>query len=233
MLESKTDDMIDALIEAYRFGEVGRCVNSVTHDANNSLGVILAYSELVGMEPGISDETQRMLSEIAVATRRVSDQLSWLTEVARPAVATKSTSRVATLVERAVGLRHYELKHQRVDVQIRVSEDLPEVVVEVPAIERALIYVLVNALDAVADRDERRISIEGMADDGVVNVQIRDSADPISTETSAKMFEPYFTTKGGNHLGMGLHAARMAVESSGGSLTYTPELGFTFSLPTR
>ena len=231
MLEVKTEAMIDALMEAYRFGEVGRCVNSVTHDANNSLGVILAYSELVGMEQGIPDEAQRMLNEIAVATRRVSEQLSWLTEVARPVVAAKSTVRVSTLVDRAVALRHYELKHQHVDLRICISEDLPEVVVEVPAIERALIYVLANALDAVSDGDEKWIAVDGAAEAGGVNVHVRDSADPIPTDTAASMFEPLFTTKGGNHLGLGLHAARVAAEASGGSLAYAPGLGFTFSLP--
>jgi len=231
MAESDNDIPLEALAEAYRFGEVGRCVNSVTHDANNSLGVILAYSELVGMEPNVSIEAQRMLGEIAAATRRTSDQLSWLTEVARPAPSGKSAARASTIVERAVALRHYEAKHHGVELTVDVPDDLPEISVEIPAIERALIYVLANALDAVADCDEKRVSITASTGDGMVLIHVRDSAGALAESVVNRMFEPYFTTKGGDHLGFGLYVARFSAEANGGTLSYAADLGFCFALP--
>jgi len=231
MVESNSDARLEALVEAYRFGEVGRCVNSVTHDANNALGIILAYAELIGMEPNIEDEARRMLEEIAAATRRASDQLGWLTQIARPAPAEKSRTKVITIVERAVAMRHFEAKRHGVQLKVDVPDDLPEVSIEVPAIERALIYMMANALDAVAECDEKRVWIEGSKTDSTVTIQVRDSADPISESDAAKMFEPFFTTKGGNHLGIGLYAAHLTAESNGGTLTYEPGRGFCLALP--
>jgi len=224
-----SDTRLEALIEAYRFGEVGRCVNSVTHDANNALGVILAYAELIALEPSIEGEAQRMLAEIVSASRRASDQLTWLTEVARPAPAKVKTVKVATIVDRVIALRHYEAKHHGVELAVRVPEDLPELSIDVPAIERALMYLVANALDAVADSENKQVRIDGASANGVVTICVRDSADSVSDVD--RMFEPLFTTKGGHHLGIGLHAARLTAESNGGTLTYEAVRGFCLSLP--
>ncbi len=225
------DAQLDALVEAYRFGEVGRCVNSVAHDANNSLGVILAYAELIGMEPTVEGEARRMLNEIESATRRAAEQLSWLTDVARPAQAARTKAKLAEVVRRSIALRHYEAKHAGVDLRLGVSEDLPDVSITIPVIERAVIYLFANALDAVGNADKKYISIEGRTTGDTVTLQMRDCADPIPDAHADRMFEPFFTTKGGNHLGLGLFAARRAAEADGGTLTYRPGEGFHLALP--
>jgi C4-dicarboxylate-specific signal transduction histidine kinase len=229
MPEPNIDTRLEALIEAYRFGEVGRCVNSVTHDANNALGVILAYAELIALEPNIEGEAQRMLAEIVLASRRASDQLSWLTQVARPAPAKLESANVATIVDRVIALRHYEAKHHGIELKVHVPDDLPEVSVDFPVIERVLIYLLANAVDAVAETDDQCVWIDGASANGVVTIHVRDSADSVSDVD--RIFEPFFTTKGGNHIGIGLHAARLAAESNGGTLTYEAGRGFCLSLP--
>jgi C4-dicarboxylate-specific signal transduction histidine kinase len=227
-----TDESLQALLTAYRYAEVGRCVNSVTHDANNALGVILAYAELVGMDNAVSGEASRMLDEIVDATRRVSDQLSWLTGIARPAKAGKSAVRLGPVIERAVAMRRYDAKRAGVDIEIDVPENLPEVSIEVPAIERAVIYLLANGVEALADCETKRIGIRAEVQDNSVVAYMIDSADPISDDIAQRMFEPFFTTKDAGHLGLGLCAASKAAEANNGSLTYETGQGFCLTLPT-
>lgn len=231
MNDSGRDSNLESLLEAHRFGEVGRCVNSVAHDGNNALGVILAYADLIGMEPGINGESRRMLDEIIAATRRASDQLSWLTEIARPAPAGKNPAKPSVVIDRAVAMRHYEANRLGIQIETTVGEDLPEVSIEIPAIERALIHLLVNAMDAAAECDEKRISFEAEVADGGVSIYVLDTADPVAADVAERMFEPFYTTKGANHLGLGLCAAWRAAEASGGTLTYEPGRGFCLALP--
>jgi len=229
--QGETNDSLDALLDAYRYGEVGRCVNSVTHDANNALGVILAYAELVSMDGAIDGEAARMLKEIIAATRRASAQLGWLTGIARPAQASRSAVRLGAVVERAVSMRHYEAKRAGVEIAVDIADDLPEVSIEVPAIERAIIYLIANALDAVVDCETKRISIRAEVRGKSVLGYMLDSADPIPDAIAHSMFEPFFTTKAGQHLGLGLTAAGRALESNGGTLTYEAGSGFCLTLP--
>ena len=227
----ESDASLDALLDAYRYGEVGRCVNSVTHDANNALGVILAYAELVGMDPAIGGEAARMLKEIITASRRASDQLGSLTGIARSAQAGKNASRLGAVVERAVAMRQYDAKRAGVAIEVDIPRDLPEVRIEIPAIERAVIYMLANAMDAVADRESKRISIRAEARDGYVTGYIVDSAESIPEGVANRMFEPFFTTKEGHHLGLGLTAAARAAKANDGTLTYEAGRGFCLAFP--
>jgi hypothetical protein len=55
-------------------------VTNVTHDANNLLSVVMAYSELIQMDTTDS-ETNRMLSEMITAVERTSILFSSLTTI--------------------------------------------------------------------------------------------------------------------------------------------------------
>ncbi|MCH7892107.1 MAG: bacillithiol biosynthesis cysteine-adding enzyme BshC, partial [Gemmatimonadetes bacterium] len=92
----------DSVIEEFKYGQVGRCVNSVTHDVNNYLGAILAYAELVSLDPGTSEDSKRMLSDIVEAVRKSSGLMSTLTSIARPEKPVTSMVDVVKLVEQAV-----------------------------------------------------------------------------------------------------------------------------------
>ena len=59
-----TPENYERLSEQFKHAQVGRCVNSVTHDVNNLLGAIMAYSELLSFDPGISEDGKTMAANI-------------------------------------------------------------------------------------------------------------------------------------------------------------------------
>jgi signal transduction histidine kinase len=88
--------------------------------------------------------------------------------------------------------------------------------------------LILNARDAILDGG--RITIEtSMADDGSIVVAIADTGMGIAPENVAKIYDPFYTTKGvGQGTGLGLavtygivqeHAGRISVESTPGSGT--------------
>jgi len=56
-------------------------------------------------------------------------------------------------------------------------------------------------------------------------VEVIDDGIGMSEATMARLFEPYFTTKGAAGTGLGLASAKSAVEASGGKIVVTSELG--------
>ena len=91
--------------------------------------------------------------------------------------------------------------------------------------EAASIAVRVRVLPPVpvvlADRDHLKqvllVTIEAQAVRDRVAIVVADTGPGIPPERLARVFDPYFTTKG-NGLGLGLTIARRIVEAHGGSI---------------
>lgn len=120
-------------------------------------------------------------------------------------------------------------------------------------IMQILLNLVLNALDAVADADEPRISLHTRAvglgqragDRGseaqarfqpdAVECVVADNGSGISEELAEKVFDPFFTTKApGEGTGLGLaNAARLAEELGGSLALVEPPPGFRTAFALR
>ncbi len=124
----------------------------------------------------------------------------------------------------------------------RVSVDLDlegEGVVEcVPEELNQLVTNLVqNAIEAAPEQDGR-VRVTGRAADGVLVLAVKDNGPGIDAAAMARVFTPFFTTKGpGRGVGLGLTIARRVVQSHGGTLQIASPPGegaeFVARLPVR
>jgi signal transduction histidine kinase len=91
-----------------------------------------------------------------------------------------------------------------------------------------------NALEAVRDRDEPRVSVRSHLDVTHVEIVVQDNGPGIPPEAVPTIFAPNFTTKP-KGLGVGLYLARRAAEIHGGRVQFSsvPDGGarFTVFLP--
>ncbi|NIA16378.1 MAG: hypothetical protein GWP08_20145, partial [Nitrospiraceae bacterium] len=71
-MDLDSQDFRDRVALLFRYGQVGRCVSSVTHDVNNVLGAIQAYSELLDLDENLSDESRRMTMQIGEGVAKCS-----------------------------------------------------------------------------------------------------------------------------------------------------------------
>ncbi|HNV21439.1 MAG TPA: HAMP domain-containing sensor histidine kinase [Candidatus Hydrogenedentes bacterium] len=224
-------DMRERFARFYRYAQVGRCVSSVTHDVNNYLGAILAYAELLSLESGQTDESRRMLEEIMTAVRRSSRLVSSLTDIARRERPDLRVVSPRDLLESVLDLRRYDLKMVRVDLETIYQEDLPQISVDLPKLQQALIYLLSNAIEAVEGEKDRRIKVSVSAGTATVEFCFWNAGGAIPEAVRARLFEPFFTTRGGGHLGLGLWTARHNLRAFRGDVTYDPARGFSAVVP--
>ena len=105
-------------------------------------------------------------------------------------------------------------------------------------LQQAVLNVIVNAIDAVAELPlprPRRVGADGSAGaTGRCGSRVRDHGTGLPPGAEAQVFEPFFSTKA-TGLGMGLAIARSIVESHGGWIAAAndPDGGtlVTISLP--
>ena len=60
---------------------------------------------------------------------------------------------------------------------------------------------------------------------GFVAIEVADTGTGMSDEVKARLFEPYFTTKGEHGTGLGLSSVRDIVTSAGGQLVVQSHVG--------
>ncbi len=90
-----------------------------------------------------------------------------------------------------------------------------------------VIHVILNLLRnaAQATSANERISLRTWSDGAYGVVEVKDAGQGMDQETLARIFTPFFTTKGKDGMGLGLRLAKAAVEAYGGTITCTSSPG--------
>ena len=116
-----------------------------------------------------------------------------------------------------------------VSVEIEASHSLPTITLDRRIIQRAIINLVENSLNALSSKngDGRvLVTLRPSHSDGHdwVEMEISDTGVGIDAETLARIFEPYFSTRAAG-TGLGLAIVHKAVEEHGGDISVESEIG--------
>ncbi len=116
-----------------------------------------------------------------------------------------------------------------VSIEIESSPSLPTITLDRRIIQRAIINLVENSLNALSSKngDGRvLVTLRPSHSDGHdwVEMEISDTGVGIDAETLARIFEPYFSTRAAG-TGLGLAIVHKAVEEHGGDISVESEVG--------
>jgi signal transduction histidine kinase len=140
------------------------------------------------------------------------------------------------LVEETLVLAHGDLQKHAILVNAEPDARLPQVTGNRVQLQQVLLNLIMNAIDAMAARDEPRIlSIRSGPYEGArVVISVADTGIGIDPHDLDRVFNPLFTTKP-DGMGMGLSICRAIIEAHEGRLWFAPNLPrgsvFHFTLP--
>jgi len=221
---------VDAVHAAFRYATVGRIADSVTHDLNNWLGAASAYAELVSIEENLSPESRRMTGEVIASLHRCARLMANLTNLARADRHQRTPVEAKNLVDDAMGLYGFRLKAARARVETVFDQPLPILTVDAPNAVLALLHLLINAYEALEGVAEKHVRLHVHADETHMHFAIWNNGPLLEAGEVERLSQPFVSTKGNGHLGLGLAVARATAEAHNGMLRYAPETGFTLSL---
>ena len=124
----------------------------------------------------------------------------------------------------------------RIAISVNAAGDLPLVSIDRTLFARALINVIENALHAMPGNGTLTIvaASSDSAGGGPVIVRVTDTGVGMDSESVARIFEPYFSTKA-TGTGLGLTIAKRNVELTGGAIAVESQRGagttVTITLP--
>jgi C4-dicarboxylate-specific signal transduction histidine kinase len=227
--------LTDRLVMEDRCATLGRSAARMAHEIGNQLSM-LPLLELI--EDNYSDHAD--LVQAAGFARQTHQRLVQLiSEVKsfvrfeRETLAMQSIS-LTEMVHELVEFLRYDssLPMERLAVSI---EGEPVVKGHKIKLQQVLINLLKNAAHATRGRDDARIKL-GLARDGAnATLTVADNGCGMTAEVAARIWEPFFTTKGEEGTGLGLDLCKALIEAHGGTIhcDTAPDQGaaFTIRLP--
>jgi signal transduction histidine kinase len=127
------------------------------------------------------------------------------------------------LIEEALALGRGDLQKHRIVVQVEPNNQLPLVRGNRIQLQQVLLNLIMNAIDAMADRDGPRVlSVRSdLYEADRVRISVADSGTGIHSEDADRIFNPLFTSKT-DGMGMGLSICRAIIEAHEGQLWFAP-----------
>jgi signal transduction histidine kinase/ActR/RegA family two-component response regulator len=223
-LERMNADLVkaqEAIARDARLKAVGELAAAVAHDLNNLSGIALMAVSVGARSPEAASEA---LQPIERATRAIGDLVARLQRVARAgatdaAAAEQATASPGLIVEDILLMMAPVLREHSIAVELD-APTVPRVRADPALLHQVVLNLVLNARDALQEvpPERRALRIRLRDDDGLVRILVADSGPGIAPHAMAQLFHPFVTTKGTDHLGLGLAAAHASLEHLGGSL---------------
>lgn len=195
--------------------------NGIAHDIKNLLQVIssgVCVAE-VRIREGRAEEVPQILEKIGEAVHRVNDGVRLM----RRGPHSCKLRAFAVDIERTLA-RLGDSLNWAIGTSIRlaivVASDLPPIYCVESEFENVVLNLVINARDAMPGGGRATIEVVRYSRSGANNgiiFRVHDTGVGMSMDVAAKVFKPYFSTKGSQGTGLGLAMVASFARSVGGS----------------
>lgn len=240
-LESRWKNLLlsDQLIYTSKLAVLGEMTACVAHEINTPLGILSAKIEVLTHKQKIGVLKEALLlqelEKMHKTTERIAEIIKGLARFSRGSHRDGLVRySLQQIVFETLELCENKLKKEKVDLSLEFERDC---IVDCRPVEisQILLNLIMNAVYAVKNHEQRWITLRLFLQADQVHLQVVDSGSGISETVVNQMMTPFFTTKPvGVGTGLGLSISRGLAEEHGGRLSYEKWQGhtsFKLSLP--
>jgi len=207
------------LARSERLAALGEMAAGVAHEIRNPLGGIGLYASLLERDLAEMPRQLDIVRRISVGVRNMEGIVGDILAFAGDGVPNRREVRAGEIVNAV--LAQVAPRAHGLDVEFEVDVRLASVTLQVDSgqIERALLNLLVNSMDAIGKGGRITIRRADLTvEERMVAIVVEDNGPGIPPDLRQRIFHPFFTTKE-TGTGLGLAIVHRIVEAHGGRIT--------------
>ncbi|MCC7385198.1 MAG: PAS domain-containing protein [Deltaproteobacteria bacterium] len=237
----------EAVFQAQKLESIGVLAGGVAHDFNNLLVGILGNAELARQSLPESMPARGLIDQISQAGNRAAELASRLLAYAGKGQVQMLPLDVGSVIRDMGDLLSVSAGRQ-IDLVLQLDPGALVVTADATQLRQVLMNLVVNASEAIGDRSgtihlrtravllDRGLAADhfpgwALAEGRYVQMEIVDDGVGISRENLARIFDPFFSTKGSGR-GLGLAAVQGIVRAHRGAIRVSsvPGVGTSFEV---
>jgi hypothetical protein len=223
----------EQLQQREKLSSIGLLAAGVAHEINTPLTGVSSYTQMLLGMLSENDPKHALLQKIHKQTDRATGIVANLLNFSRTGSVTElSEVDVHRVLDDTLQLLEPQLRQSRVEVERAYDDELPHAFGNAGKLQQVFTNLLLNARDAIPDSG-RIIIRTASASDDAVTIEIADTGIGIAPENVARIYDPFYTTKGvGRGTGLGLAVSYGIVQEHSGhiSVESAPGKGTTFRI---
>lgn len=228
-----------ALVKAERLGAMGQTIATLSHHIKNILQGVRGGSYLIDM--GLRDHNEEVVRKgwhiVEKNQNKIYNLVMDMLTFSKERQPVPQLASVNDTVNDILELMQARADENPTLLQSRLDPDMPETMFDTEGLNRAILNIVANALDAVEGQAGATVTVETGHDPAakLVYVIVTDNGPGIPPAQLPKLFNIFESTKGSRGTGLGLAVSQKILREHGGEITVISEPGqgaqFTLEWP--
>lgn len=168
---------------------VGELATGRAHEIRNLLAGVAGVIEIVGSDPSVNSLSRAALKDLGAEIGQITRILTDLLQAARPHPPEIRLSDLNTTVEHAVALARQQVHSVSIRIELQKDPKLPNVEHDGDQVQRLLLNLLLNAMQAIDGAGTIQVEISLLNGDAAITVV--DTGRGIAPEHLANIFRPF------------------------------------------
>jgi signal transduction histidine kinase len=219
----------DAFLKAERFAAMGQTVAVLSHHIKNILQGVKGGGYLIstGLDQSNEDMVRQGWGIIERNQNRIYDLVMDMLSFSKERVPDLRPASLNRVCEEVAELAQSSADESGVRFEFRPDAELPLAEFDPEGIHRAVLNIVLNAIDAVSESDHGAVVLQTGYDRGsdVMLVAVSDNGPGIPEDQRQVVFNVFESSKGSRGTGIGLPVSRKIVREHGGRIRIEGEPG--------
>jgi signal transduction histidine kinase len=214
------------LIQIERMAAIGLTMSNLAHNIKNLLSLNQNAVDLLGLqlkrlEDSRIDKSWRYILQSFTRINNLAANMLGFAREQEMVLQRISVNRIVLAARDAI---EQSLASKGIDLQLNLSDADPKWMIDANQFQRALLNLVVNAVDAVKEKADGIIVLSTALDNESLIVSVSDNGCGISQDKLPRIFDLFYTTKGTGGSGLGLPMVKKFVEKMGGTIAIVSEI---------
>jgi len=199
-------------------------IASIVHELNNSLSILTLQAQVIHKRGNLSPRLEDSLIAIQDETVRMTTMVDSLRATADPHNVQLKPTDINMLIVQTLELQMPLIEEAGIHLELELAVGLPTTEADPLRLQQVFVNLINNARQAMEVSPDNGKLVIGTrlvdTGDSTPNIQVRfsDNGPGIPSHVMPHIFEPFYTTKTGNGMGLGLPICQQILERHNGRI---------------